>query len=220
MGDVTRRGGVRNHRLIALLLGSLFVPVLIWWSSVEDLSIYIEYETPDGQLAYVLSKLAGLYAIFLLWLQVVLTLLKRTPLSGSIRFWSLRFHRRLGMATFTLIVLHAALFVTATSQRKAVLAYDVLLPNFDGGFFAFAVALGVLALYGAIIVVIAGYLRASGKSAGKWPHRISIIILSLALAHSLLIGTETRALLMIGAYASMSVTLLFSLAWSLIRSAR
>jgi len=188
-----------------------FAPVFIWMQSIEDISIYIDYETPPGQVYYVLSKLAGLYAVFLLWLQVVLAVVNGTPFGARFSFWNVKFHRNLGLVTFGCILLHTALFVIAVSLRKAHFAYEILLPNFSHGFYGYAVTLGVFAIYGLVVVVIAGYLRKRGIKNTKWLHRISVVALILTLTHCLLIGTETRYSLMIAIYTTMVGTLITAL---------
>lgn len=194
-----------------LMLAMVVVPALIWLQSTGDISIYFEYETPPGQIYYVLSKLTGMYAVFLLWLQVVLALAKKTKMGEKLPFQGINFHRNLGMLSFSTLVLHIALFVTAVSIRKAYFAYELLLPNISHGFYAFAMTLGVLAFYGVILVVIAGYIRKRGIQGAKWFHRVSVVALYLTLIHCLLIGTETRYLIMIAIYVFMICTLTVTL---------
>ncbi len=186
-----------------LMLAMAVVPAVIWLQSTGDISIYFEYETPPGQVYYVLSKLTGMYAVFLLWLQVVLALAKKTKMGRKLPSRSINFHRNLGILSFSTLVLHIALFVTAVSIRKGYLAYELLLPNISHGFYAFAMTLGVLAFYGLILVVIAGYIRRRGIQRAKWFHRVSVVALYLTLIHCLMIGTETRYLIMMTIYIFM-----------------
>jgi len=187
------------------------VPALIWLQSTGDISIYFEYETPPGQVYYVLSKLTGMYAVFLLWLQVVFALAKKTRMGEKLPLQSINFHRNLGILSFSTLVLHIALFVTAVSIRKAYFAYELLLPDISHGFYAFAMTLGVFAFYGLILVVIAGYIRRRGVQSAKWFHRVSVVALYLTLVHCLLIGTETRYLIMMAIYIFMICTLTVTL---------
>jgi len=208
MSELARRyQSLSVNSLVVVSLAMVVVPALMWLQSTGDITIYFEYETPPGQVYYVLSKLTGMYAIFLLWLQVILALYRRTPVGEKLPFWSIKIHRNLGVIAFSALILHAGLFVIAVSIRKAHFAYGLLLPNFSHGFYNVAVSLGVLAMYGLIIVVIAGYFRRRGVQKAKWFHRVSIITLILTLIHCLLIGTETRYYLMIAVYAFMIGTL-------------
>lgn len=197
--------GFNGVTVITLIMA--VIPVVIWMQSTGDLSIYIDYETPPGQLYYVFSKLMGMYAIFLLWLQVIFMLIKRSSIGEKLPHWSIKLHRNLGIITFCCLLVHAVLFMTAVSIRKGHLAFGALIPKFDHGFYTSAVSLGVLALYGLILVIIAGFIRKRGIKKAKWFHRISIISLMLTLIHCLLIGTETRYYLMITVYAFMIGTL-------------
>jgi len=196
------------HWIILAFL--VILPSVIWAQSIDNFSIYYEYDTPPGQVVYIFSKLAGLYAVFLLWLQVLLGLMRHTSYWPG-RNISIKFHRNLGITAFSALILHAALFVTAVSIRKNTFVYDLLLPVFDHGFYRIAVTLGILALYGLIIVVIAGFLRKQGNKKAVWVHRISLIALTLTLIHCLLIGTETRYLTMIAVYVFMASSIIFML---------
>lgn len=197
----------RPNGIIALLLLMVLIPGFAWWGSVGDIRIYFDYDTPPGQVCYVFSKLAGMYAAFMLWLQVILALVRRTRIGDKLTFWNTAFHRKLGIATFVFVILHATLFATAVSLRKAHFDPGVLLPVFSEGYYALAVSLGVLALYALVIIVFAGYLRKKGVHNAKWLHRLSIPAFLLVQAHCLLIGTETRYLVMMIVYGFMLSTL-------------
>ena len=192
------------------MLAAVSFPAFLWLQSVGDLSIYFVHETPPGQLYYIFSKLVGLYAIFLLWLQIILALMARAQTRALLNY-SQSFHQKLGGMAFVMVLLHIALFTTAVSIRKGHLAVAVLLPDFNNGFFNTAVALGVLALYAVIAVVIAGYLKRRHFKFAKWVHRLSVPALILSLLHCLMIGTETRYLTAVVVYSAMIVLLVYSL---------
>jgi len=197
-----------THGITLIILAT--IPAFYWLQSIDDFSIYIDYETPPGQLFYIFSKLTGLYAVFLLWLQILLGLARRTPYGERLGL-SILFHRNLGIVAFTALVLHAALFIIAVSLRKEDFAYDLLLPVFDHGFYRIAVTLGVLALYGLIFTLVAGILRRRGKQWAVWMHRISLLAFALTLAHCLLIGTETRYFAMIALYSVMGGSVIITM---------
>ena len=185
----------------------VLVPVMVWWQSVGDMRVYIDYRTPPGQTLYVLSKLAGLYALFLGWLQILLMLMKQSAPDGIARRWSLAFHRAFGFTVLGCMTLHVALFVAAASLRTGHVAFGLLAPNFNG-FYATAVSLGLFGFYGIVIVAIAGVLRAAGRLRAAWVHYAALPVFGLTYLHSLLIGTETRAEPMLVLYAIMGVSLL------------
>lgn len=190
------------------MLGAcVLVPVMVWWQSVGDMRVYLDYRTPPGQSLYVLSKLAGLYALFLGWLQILLMLMKQAAPDGIARRWSLAYHRAFGFTVLGCMTLHVALFVAAASLRTGHVAFGLLAPNFNG-FYATAVSLGLFGFYGIVIVVIAGVLRAAARARAAWVHYAALPVFGLTYLHSLLIGTETRAAPMLALYAIMGVTLL------------
>ena len=210
----TTNDSLYSNGLILLLLTIAFVPAIIWLQSIDDITLYIEYDVPPGQIFYILSKLAGLYAVFMLCVQVILGLINRTPLAAKIGFLNIQFHRNFGLATFTVLLLHIVFFMTAVSIRQEHIAYKLLLPNLDNGFYNIAVSLGVFAFYGLLIVIMAGFVRkrlGSSKKTWKWIHRISFIALVLTLAHCILIGSETRYFMIMMTFALIISMLLLAL---------
>ncbi len=195
---------------LSLVLLTL-MPFLYWLQTIGDINIYLKYETPPGQTYYVFSKLAGMYALVLVWLQIVLALLKQSTFGQYLGFWNVGFHRRLGISAALCVALHAGLFVIAVSMRKAHFAYGLLLPNFSHGFYAFAVTLGVFALYLIIAVISTGILRNNKSYRLAWIHRFAIVAFILAFIHSLLIGTETRFNAISLSYLIMAAIGLFAL---------
>lgn len=194
----------------------VLVPVMVWWQSVGDMRVYIDYRTPPGQTLYVLSKLAGLYALFLGWLQILLMLMKQSAPDGIACRWSLAYHRAFGFTVLGCMTLHVALFVAAASLRTGHLALGVLVPDFTG-FYTMAVTLGLFGFYGIVSVAIAGVLRAAGRARAAWVHYAALPVFGLTYLHSLLIGTETRAEPMLVLYAVMGVTLLVACVFRLNR---
>jgi len=198
----------------AIGIGLLFVLVLpfyYWLITLGDISIYFSYDIPPGQAYYIFSKLTGMYALVLIWAQIVLALLKQSSFRQSLSFWNVNFHRRLGLSAAFCVALHAGLFVAAVSIRKAEFAYGLLLPNFTHGFYAFSVTLGVLAVYLILAVIITGFLQKNKSIRLTWIHRFAIVAFILAFIHSLLIGTETRFSFISLNYFLMAGLLLFAL---------
>lgn len=219
----TMNRGLYSNGLILLLLTIASVPAIIWLQSIDDIKLYFEYDVPPGQTFYILSKLAGLYAVFMLCIQVILGLINRTPLAVKIGFLNIQFHRNFGLATFTVLLLHIAFFMTAVSIRQDHIAYKLLLPNLDNGFYNIAVSLGVFAFYGLLIVIAAGFVRkrvGSSKKTWQWMHRVSFIVLMLTLLHCILIGTETRYFMVMMTFAVLICTFLIGLYYRYIYTPR
>lgn len=175
-------------------------------SSVSDsLMAAIAPTAPPGQLFYVLSKVAGLLAIVLVWLQLMLSLSGR--IFGKLAYAGNRVHRISGLVLLLLLSLHAALFVAAVSVRHGALSLGVLVPNFTSGFYTSSVSLGVLGLLLFGLASAVYVFRQNRERLFRWGHRCVIAACLLVFVHSYLIGSETRSALM-GAFYLASVAML------------
>ena len=65
-----------SRTLPLLCTAMMLAPVLIWYRQAGDPGIYFSPAAPPGQLLYVLSKLAGMYALLLATLQLLLGFMK------------------------------------------------------------------------------------------------------------------------------------------------
>jgi predicted ferric reductase len=212
-------------RLAFLVTASLLlmVPVQTWLLLGGDFSEYLNHETPPGQLSYLLAKLSALYALVLLWAQVLLGLLKHrlssapSSVVGAKRWASI--HRALGLATLLLILTHVLLFVAATSLRNGHLAWDLLLP-WGQGYYRTMVASGAAALWLAALAIAVRFIRRLQGRAKTWLHRLALVAVILVLLHSLTIGTESRAGWMLWGYGFMAISLLVALIDRLHRALR
>ena len=68
---------VRNHSKawLGLFWAVIFILPLCLWHHTSGVYTYFRYGAPDGQIAYVFSKLLALYGVQLLWYQALSTLL-------------------------------------------------------------------------------------------------------------------------------------------------
>src|ERR1700692_678744 len=57
------------------VIAALCLPGVTWLSTTGNIADYWRYEVPPGQVAYVLSKLAALYAFVVFWMQLIYGLL-------------------------------------------------------------------------------------------------------------------------------------------------
>ena len=200
---------VKPHYRSILLAALLILPLGAWLAALGNPVAYFQYEMPPGQVLYIVSKLLGLYAIVLFWLQLMYGLLKNDVLLRSVLpQWSISTHRLLGLSTLLMTSLHFVVFFMATSLRKGSAALQLLLPDFGSGYFSTTVSLGWLALVGLWVVAIAGIARARGGRGWIGVHRIAIAVGFLAMAHSLLVGSETKTGLWLGIYFFFGVTIL------------
>jgi predicted ferric reductase len=211
-----------SWRLVALGLCAitLAMPVVTWLVSTDGVVAYLSHSLPAGQSAYVFSKLLGLLAIVLLWLQIMAALAKRSPvLQGFVRL-SGAAHALLGAMTLATIVTHAVLFIVASSMRTKHAAFDLLLPTFTHGYYRTFVSLGVIGFWISLMVVLAGCWRTSGHRAWRWVHKLAFAVFAAGFLHGISIGSETRFGLMMYVYAFMGLSLCaasLSLLWSGLR---
>lgn len=188
----------------------VFILPFILWNFTSDVVSYFRYGAPIGQIWYVFSKLFALYAVLLLWYQVLFTLLKGTHYYGLFPTWSFLRHRIIGSLTLLLIVSHIACFVTAVSLRKDMPAWGLLLPDFRD-FYHTAITVGLFGFFILLIAIGAALLRERFPSVWKMTHRSMILVVGLGLVHSYLIGTETRYGYYELFYGALMMTLLIAL---------
>lgn len=201
-----------ERRKTAYLITALMflVPLGLWLYTTGNPVFYFVEETPPGQGLYVISKGVALVALSLFWFQCVAALTKTTPnISGFFRL-SLRAHRLVGTTLLALIVIHVLLFFLAVTLRSGHLAFGVLIPQFDAGFYNFYVSLGAIALIVLAIAIVAGIMRTKYRNAvTTWLHRLWFVAFGLIFLHGVNIGTETRLGIMLYVYYFILVSVAF-----------
>lgn len=170
----------------------LVAPMAVWWNSVGDPSVYFTRDLPPGQGLYAFAKLAGLLGLAFFWAQALLGMAPHVPLFRGVPAISRRGHIRLGLVTAVLVATHVALFVIGSSLRKKTVAWDLLLPNLDHGFYFQSITLGAFALYLLVLALVAGWRVHRGARGWKPLHMLWGAVFVLALTHSLAIGSESR----------------------------
>lgn len=178
-----------TYGLIAVVLAA---PVAAWWWSVGDPSVYFTHDLPAGQGLYAFAKLAGLLGFALLWVQALLGMAPRVPLFRALPVVSRSAHIWLGTSAAILIAAHVGLFVAGSSLRKKAVAWDLLLPNLDHGYYFQMITLGAVALYLLVIALFAGWRLRRGQRRWKAAHMLWPAVFVLALVHSVTIGSESR----------------------------
>lgn len=186
--------GINLARTGTAFIGSIivfifFLPLILWISTTGNVLNYFVYDVPAGQLAYVFSKLTGLYAVFLLWAQIFFVLLNQV---FSKQIITPSNHAILGALSTLAVVIHATLFILATSVRTGELTIGVLNPTFTEGFYKLSVSIGVISMWILAAVILASVIRKRNNRFGKWIHRLAFVTFLLSIVHSFLIGTEAQ----------------------------
>jgi predicted ferric reductase len=219
--DARLESAVRRLLVPAVCIVTLAIPVLVWLISTNGPVAYFVNEVPPGQRFYILSKLFGLLALALFWLQCMAALARFVPALRGFLSLSRKHHIWIGASTFTLVLFHIGLFVTASTFRTGHLALPLLMPKFDQGFYASFVSLGAIAFWILLAVIVAGVLRLRGGEVWRWLHRASLVVFTLGFLHGITIGTETRFGLMKYIYAFIGLSLATAVAswiWMLVRT--
>ena len=168
-------------------------PLAVWMASVNDPMSYVRLGgLPPGQQLYLVAKLAGLFAVFLFWLQCLLALARHAPMVPGFPVSDLRLHRRLGVVTALLILAHVVCFTVAASLRTGHVSWDLLLPNFTHGYYKFYLGLGAIAFWIVCLTVFAGWRVSRGHARWKRIHLMWPAVFGLAFLHAFAIGTESR----------------------------
>src|SRR5688572_33165805 len=93
-----------------VLPGLLLIPLAVWTAELGNPWYTIAQPSPPGQSAYLGSRLIGLYALVLVWLQLLAGLqMHRLQLRWS-RKELLAWHVPQGIAALAFALLHPALF--------------------------------------------------------------------------------------------------------------
>lgn len=183
----------RRLGAIALCGAVLVTPAVTWLSSVGNPTDYLRYTLPPGQVPYVLSKLAGLLAFSLFWLQALLALSQGTPVQKLLPPLSYQAHRNLGMVTVVMALLHFGCFFSASLLRAGSSAWGLWVPQFTHGYYTLHRSLGLIALWLLALGAFAGWRRRRGGRAWRWTHRVWLAAFVLVVLHGFGIGSESRS---------------------------
>lgn len=146
--------------------------------------------TLAGTSLWVTSRAAGVTALVALSLDVVFGLLVSTGAADRLiaRARSVEVHRWLSTVALGLTAVHAASLLGDRVVRFDLL--DLLVP-FLSSYRSAAVALGVIAAYGALLVHMSFALRRRiGARTWRKLHYLSFLVFAAALAHGLLAGSD------------------------------
>lgn len=174
-------------------------PVLALWETTPNLLFHFQNPVLPGQSLYFLSKVCGLYALILIWLQAIAGMLTRDVNYRHLIFPSAIWHPRVGICAISLIAGHVALFVAAASARNQHFAWKLFLPSVFEGYYKLMLSVGLIGLFCLLVGVLAAGFRKRVR-VWRWGHRLAALALVLGLAHSFAIGSETRGYAMISFY--------------------
>jgi predicted ferric reductase len=140
-----------------------------------------------------LARASGLVAFWLLTLSGVLGMSITSRLWDGLlgRAWVYEMHKFLSLLALAFIGLHIAVLIPDPWTSFGVA--DLLLPGFSI-YRPFAVALGVVAMYGAVVATGSFYVkRWIGHRVWRLLHFVTFATFALALVHGVLAGTDSGA---------------------------
>ena len=163
-----------------------------------------------------LGRSAGFVSYWMLWSIVLLGLVVRSRLlDGWLhRGWLFEFHRFLSLFVLLVITFHALIMLPDPYAQFSV--RELLLP-FQSHLQNTAMALGIIALYGAAFVTGSFYLRSViGQRAWRLLHYLTFGVYVLSLAHALMNGTDSGDGFVLATYYLSLVVLLFLVSYRLL----
>ncbi|KKS13213.1 hypothetical protein A2617_02675 [Candidatus Daviesbacteria bacterium RIFOXYD1_FULL_41_10] len=128
-----------------------------------------------------LFRLFGLYALTLLWLQIILGPFTLPLLKAGFNVFPI--HRAIGISALILAILHPALFLSAATL-ETYLPANLLIFGYLG-----PIAL-LLLITTATTALLMG--RAPFSKFWRFLHPLNYLVFTLVLVHSFMVGTETQ----------------------------
>lgn len=178
--------------------------------------VSIPFARPDGAASWLASRAAGVTAYVAITLEIVFGLFLST---GAADRWiararSVEIHRFLSVTALALVAAHALVLLADRFVRFDLLA--VLVP-FAAPYRPFAVGIGALAAYAAIVVHGSFAVRRSiGQRAWRALHYVSFAVFALATGHGLLAGSDAGRPWMVAVYASSTAAVLALIAYRVV----
>jgi len=192
---------VRRRIALGIAIGAVLLLVLDAVAARLGLAAGAIPKLP-GTALWATSRAAGVTAFLALTLDVVFGLFVSTGAADRLvpRARSVDIHRWLSTVALTLTGVHAIALIGDRFVRFDVL--DLLVP-FLSSYRSVAVALGVLAAYGALLVHASFSLRRRiGTRTWRKLHYLSFFAFAAALVHGLLAGSDSSSLGMQALYVS------------------
>lgn len=145
----------------------------------------------DGHIFWYLSRASGLVSFWLLTLSGGLGMSITSRLWDGLldRSWVYEMHKFLSLLALGFIGLHIVVLVPDPWTSFGVA--DILLPG-ASAYRPLAVALGVVAMYGAVVATASFYVKKRiGHRTWRLLHFTTFATFALALAHGVLAGTDS-----------------------------
>lgn len=161
---------------------------------------HVSFPRSESTVPWLLSRVTGVTALLALALDVAIGLLVSTRLANRVlaKGVGVQLHQWLSPLALALVLGHVALLLADGYIQFDAL--DLLLP-FGAPYRPFAVAIGVVAAYVALVVHVSFALRKRiGPKLWRRLHYLSFVALAGAGAHAVLAGTDAASPWLIALY--------------------
>ena len=158
---------------------------------------------------WVLLRAAGMGAYLMLFLAVAWGLVATTSVVTKriSKQSSNLFHQFVATTGLALLVVHMLLLVIDDFMPFAPL--DLLVPM-RSGYRPVSIALGIVAMYATVVIVVTSWLRKPiGTKLWRAIHLLAVPSFALTLGHGVFAGTDTNRLWMFAMYAVTGLAVLF-----------
>ncbi|RLT41393.1 MAG: hypothetical protein DWI58_08840 [Chloroflexi bacterium] len=204
------------HALVFASLGVL--------STMAALQLWSAMEMADQPLLWWSGRALGFLAYVALWMSMLFgSLVSSGGAAGLVsRKWVMDFHQEWTLAAVIATVLHVVVLVT--HEESHVTPWAAIIP-FASQTLTIPVALGTIGGLGLAVLAISSWLRARVPyTAWRALHTISFGVMSLALLHAILVGTDSETpaatWLYIGTATALTGVMVFRVALALLPTRR
>lgn len=188
--------------------------ILLVWGAVLALAVYffpVPYRLPDFSyhIFWYLGRSSGFIAYWLLFASVALGLAVSSRVFDGVlgRPWVFDVHKFLSIFVLIVMAFHALIFLP---DPYANYKLNELLIPFKSHYRGFAVGVGILALYGSVIVSVSFYLkRFIGQKGWQLLHYLTFLLFIGAMGHGIWSGTDSGKPIVQISYLASGIGILF-----------
>ena len=164
---------------------------------------------PYVHMWWYLGRSSGFTAFWLLFASVAMGLAVSSRVFDGMfaRPWVFEFHKFLSIFVLLMMVFHALIMIP---DPYAKFSFKQMLVPFESQYRANAVALGIITLYGSVVITATFYLKGLlGQKSWRLVHYATFALFVMALAHGLWAGADTKKAYVQYSYLASAAAVLF-----------
>lgn len=170
-----------------------FAIILLLVVITFPLAVLAQNTPSETPWAWYISRAAGLVSFALLWFSIFLGISIRTPLLNRIikPIYSRSVHQWVSLQALLFALLHGVALMFDATMHFSLL--DIFVP-FASSYQPALVALGTLAFYLMLLMIVTSYARDSlSQKTWRIVHTTNIILYAIGMIHSLYLGTDLQS---------------------------